>query len=280
VTDEFSYTMQNAIGETATATVQVRVFGEVFGIRDHTGMAKTGEDGGLNVQLWLLGAPGVTMLRYTEFLPGHLTGGGRAGTGWVPVTDGEGNIVVTLGEGTPAPDTMSFDSTSGELRFEWDLSGRADGFDYSLSYDIVNSDPDALGDTQFSQGSLVYSMNAGAEEVFEISRTEFEAVDQLFHSADYENDGNWAISLTELLRVISYYNAGGYKTDEDNGKDNFAPGAGPITRGHHSADYENGGNGAISLTELLRVISYYNAGGYHTDPGNGKDDYAPGAPTE
>lgn len=46
----------------------------------------------------------------------------------------------------------------------------------------------------------------------------------------------------------------------------------------HSADYEGGqGDWVISFTELLRVIAYYNAGAYHSDPGNGLDGFTPGA---
>ncbi|NOY79392.1 MAG: hypothetical protein GXP31_00150 [Kiritimatiellaeota bacterium] len=43
---------------------------------------------------------------------------------------------------------------------------------------------------------------------------------------------------------------------------------------YHSADYNH--DWKIDFTELLRFIAYYNAGGYHADPGNGLDEFAPG----
>jgi hypothetical protein len=42
------------------------------------------------------------------------------------------------------------------------------------------------------------------------------------HASDY-NPQNWAISLSELLRVIQFYNTGGYQACQE-GEDRFCPG--------------------------------------------------------
>ncbi len=110
------------------------------------------------------------------------------------------------------------------------------------------------------------------------------------HSADI--DGDFALNLPELLRVIELYNTrfgttrtGRYRLDGSS-EDGFAPdstsGAGePTTLGEfHSADSDR--DGLVSLAELLRVIELYNTregttrtGRYHID-GSSEDGFAPG----
>jgi hypothetical protein len=106
----------------------------------------------------------------------------------------------------------------------------------------------------------------------------------LFHSAD--TNGDFKISLSELLRVISYYNTvftntdgskvqtGNYRVVAVSGSapDGFSPdstkqsaaaaGQGGLAA-FHSADADR--NGAISLSELLRVVSYFNTVFSNTD---------------
>ena len=100
------------------------------------------------------------------------------------------------------------------------------------------------------------------------------------HSADV--DGDFQLSLSELLRVIELYNTrsgttrtGRYRLD-DSTADGFVPDtesgeAVPLSR-YHSADSDN--DGALSLSELLRVIELYNTrsgttrtGAYRTTDG-------------
>lgn len=90
------------------------------------------------------------------------------------------------------------------------------------------------------------------------------------HSADPNNDGK--IALTELLRVIQFYNSGGYACATGT-EDNFAPGTGVRTCTPHSADY-NPQDWRIGLTEILRVIQFYNAKGYVADA-TGEDGFKP-----
>jgi len=45
----------------------------------------------------------------------------------------------------------------------------------------------------------------------------------------------------------------------------------------HASDYDGGASWTIMLTELLRLIQFYNSGGYHACPGEGTEDgYCPG----
>ncbi|MCX8063580.1 MAG: proprotein convertase P-domain-containing protein [Candidatus Hydrogenedentes bacterium] len=79
---------------------------------------------------------------------------------------------------------------------------------------------------------------------------------RLWHSAD--TNRNWRIELTELLRVIQFFNSGGYHL-EDNTEDGYAPGINPEKVGlpHHS-DYSPQ-NWRIELSELLRLIQFFNS---------------------
>lgn len=75
-------------------------------------------------------------------------------------------------------------------------------------------------------------------------------------------NGDQTIALTELLRVIQFYNVGGYHVDAFS-EDGFAPGLDPESKGrHHTSDHINP-NWIIELSELLRLIQFYNVGGYH-----------------
>ena len=99
------------------------------------------------------------------------------------------------------------------------------------------------------------------------------------HTVD--QDGNFVISLSELLRPIQFYNAGGlHCADNPNDtEDGFVPGPGANqTCDPYASDY-NPQNWIISLSELLRAIQFYNTGAYHPCPGeNTEDGYCPGTP--
>lgn len=95
------------------------------------------------------------------------------------------------------------------------------------------------------------------------------------HSADQNADN--MVSLSELLRVIQFYNSDGYCTAPVPGEteDGYVPGAG--TRHAtcpHSSDFMPP-DWTINLSELLRLVQLYNVGGYHVC-GGGEDGFCAG----
>lgn len=96
-----------------------------------------------------------------------------------------------------------------------------------------------------------------------------EAEAEFSHSAD--RDGNGCINLSELLRVIQFYNAGGLHCDAAT-EDGYAPGDGATACSPHSSDY-NPQDWRISLSELLRLVQIYNGGGYTSCAGRSEDGF-------
>lgn len=87
-----------------------------------------------------------------------------------------------------------------------------------------------------------------------------EGEEPVIHNADTDGDG--LIGLSELLRIIQFYNAGLYTCDETNQEDGFTPGDSgtPVGTGlcvAHDIDF-GGGDGIVSLSELLRAIQFFN----------------------
>jgi hypothetical protein len=97
------------------------------------------------------------------------------------------------------------------------------------------------------------------------------------HTAD--QDGNNAINLTELLRVIQFFNMRGFHcaTPPETSEDGYLPGPeGDQGCKAHASDYDPQ-DWKINLTELLRLIQFFNMRGYHACPGQGTEDgFCPG----
>ncbi len=99
-----------------------------------------------------------------------------------------------------------------------------------------------------------------------------------FHSAD--RNGNNVIELGELLRVIQFFNIGGYHCalPGEPSEDGYVPGyEGDKSCRAHATDY-NPQNWRIELSELLRLIQFFNMQGYYVCPGQSEDNYCPGQP--
>src|SRR5690606_16212976 len=103
-------------------------------------------------------------------------------------------------------------------------------------------------------------------------------VDLSIHTADQNADN--MIDLSELLRVIQFFNSDGFScaVPPESTEDGYQPGPGNETCAAYSADY-NPQDWAINLSELLRVIQFFNSGGYfycpESDP-HTEDGYCPG----
>ncbi|HPO17406.1 MAG TPA: hypothetical protein PLI09_28495 [Candidatus Hydrogenedentes bacterium] len=91
------------------------------------------------------------------------------------------------------------------------------------------------------------------------------------HTADQNGDNT--INLSELLRVIQFYNSGGLHCQAGT-EDGFAPGPGATDCAPHDSDYAPQ-DWAINLSELLRLIQFYNSLGYHPCV-EGEDGFCPG----
>jgi len=98
------------------------------------------------------------------------------------------------------------------------------------------------------------------------------------HNADI--NGNFILDVSELLRLIQFYNAGAYSCVEPAGstEDGFEPGSagkGGVACQRHAADYIGGGDFNIDLSELLRVIQLFNFGtyAYCETPSTADDNY-------
>lgn len=97
------------------------------------------------------------------------------------------------------------------------------------------------------------------------------------HSADINM--NWKIELRELLRVIQFFNSWGYHCAEvpTATEDGYEVGSGANhSCSYHTSDY-NPKNWKIDFPELLRLIQFFNAGGYHLDSA-GEDGFGVGMP--
>ncbi len=101
------------------------------------------------------------------------------------------------------------------------------------------------------------------------------------HTADQNTD--FQISLSELLRVIQLYNAAdvpnnpdGYFFCADGTEDGYTPDP-EVSTNHacapHNSDY-NPQDWRIGLSELLRIIQFYNSPGYGICPGS-EDSFCP-----
>ncbi len=91
------------------------------------------------------------------------------------------------------------------------------------------------------------------------------------HAADTNRDD--AIDLSELLRVIQFFNSNGLHCAAGT-EDGYDPGPGDATCTPHSSDY-NPQDWHIDLSELLRVIQFFNSAGYHVCA-EGEDGFCPG----
>jgi hypothetical protein len=99
-----------------------------------------------------------------------------------------------------------------------------------------------------------------------------------FQTADINQDGT--INLSELLRVIQFFNAGSLHCAAvpTSTEDGYEPGTGVnYTCAPHATDYAPQ-DWLIGLSELLRTVQLYNFLEYHYCPLDGTEDgYCAGA---
>jgi hypothetical protein len=100
----------------------------------------------------------------------------------------------------------------------------------------------------------------------------------LVHSADWKDGPDGYIDLSELLRMIQFFNSGGFHCAQagDVSDEGYMPGPDETAWAcvPHCGDY-NPQDWEISLSELLRVIQFFNSDGYHLCVGS-EDGFCPG----
>lgn len=176
---------------------------------------------------------------------------------------------------TPAADTdgdgMADEAEWDDPNGDMDNDGLPDEEEYfrRSGLDVFNADTDDDGWTD------------GAEDTAHTSPTDPESYPNSPTEPRHSGDTNFdlRIELSELLRLVQFFNSGGYHCDAVSGtEDGYAPGPGADHAcSAHDSDYLGGANWEIALTELLRLIQLMNSGGYHPCPEDGTEDgYCPG----
>jgi hypothetical protein len=98
----------------------------------------------------------------------------------------------------------------------------------------------------------------------------------VYHTADQNQ--NQRVDLSEILRVIQFYNLGDFRCaiPPESTEDGYAPGVGDTSCAPHDSDYAPQ-DWRIGLSELLRLIQFFNTGGYSYCPESGSEDgFCPG----
>ncbi|HPO13151.1 MAG TPA: CotH kinase family protein [Candidatus Hydrogenedentes bacterium] len=180
---------------------------------------------------------------------------------WIPETDGGGRSL-TLRDPIPI-DTGAWNDPAS-----WRCSsvlGGTPGTPDTGTYDCSTSEGEEEGLPAEGMPEEGEGLGEGYTEGLCEGSSEGEGEgENEHHSADQNND--YFINLSELLRVIQFFNSNGFHCDAA-GEDGFNPGSGDQTCSHHASDY-NPQDWVIGLSELLRLIQFYNSGGYRSCPGS------------
>ncbi len=172
------------------------------------------------------------------------------------------------------------------------------GNDSAVRFVAANGDADADGDCNVSEYLEAVSppLDDQTANTFVVNALDFSTADgdgtgcitcfepsdampqQRVHAAD--PDGDNVITLSELLRVIQFFNSGGLHCaqPDETTEDGFVPARDMAEESctPHSSDYAPQ-DWQVSLSELLRLIQFFNSGGYTFCPSDGTEDgYCPG----
>ena len=156
--------------------------------------------------------------------------------------------------GDNAPTTIPAVDATGTLSFGW-VAAPASPFEFDY---VVQVPADQEGSVTFT-GNTIHTRD-GSAETFTTPIIETTISDQAYHSADYQ-EPFYSIDIYEILRVISYYNAGQYYA-KDGTPDGYSSSPGTQAGRPHSADYRNGADWTIDIYEVLKVLGYYNNHSY------------------
>ncbi len=94
-----------------------------------------------------------------------------------------------------------------------------------------------------------------------------------FHTQTADRNQDYSLDLSELLRLIQFYNVGVLHCDAA-AEDGFAPGAGDTSCSPHNSDYSDQ-DWTLSLSEVLRAIQFYNTPNGYISCASGEDGFCP-----
>ncbi|MBI1321150.1 MAG: hypothetical protein GC168_19670 [Candidatus Hydrogenedens sp.] len=158
----------------------------------------------------------------------------------IPMGEGEGAADYSESAGATLAVFANGDGDGdGSLTLEEYLAG-VPGAEFA-GFDVL----DVNGDGLVTPAELISLIPAGAP----------------VHSADANAD--MTLDLPELLRVIQLYNASGFGCDPEFEDDGFQLGGTDHSCLRHASDYADPA-WHISLGELLRVVQFFNIGGYES----------------
>ncbi len=140
-----------------------------------------------------------------------------------------------------------------------------------ITFKICASAPAGIYDLLLTRA--IASSPTGASVPLSATNGNLSIQRSIYHSADQNRD--WKISLTEVLRVVQLYNSGNFYCS-CNTEDGYS-----ITNSNkdcfpHNSDYYGGPNWKIQLYEILRLIQLYNYGSYRSAVGT-EDGFALGS---
>lgn len=148
---------------------------------------------------------------------------------------------------------------------------------YPLSFVYRVSVPPGAQGTQSITGDAIVLLDTAGEVHAAATLILPKEGDGPFHAAD--TDLSASISLGELLRLIQFYNSGGFHCADtpDATEDGYEPGIlGNKACTTHTSDYLPQ-DWQLSLSEVLRAIQFYNSLGLYACPGeNTEDGFCPG----
>jgi glucose/arabinose dehydrogenase len=134
---------------------------------------------------------------------------------------------------------------------------------------------DLVEHSEINPGTNITSFGEDeAGELYVVTSLSVYKISDRIHRADVNGDS--LLNLSEVLRVVQFFNATRYACADTETEDGYQPGNGSIACGRHTADYEDP-QGNISLSELLRVIQLYSLGAYVPCPGDSEDNLCPAA---
>jgi len=131
----------------------------------------------------------------------------------------EGWTFVGVGGDDP-PAIKPSSGATGPLEFSWITPP-----DSPISFTYTLHVPEGETGTKEISSEAEYRVGTGTSQYATFTPDPLEISLATYHDADY-NPPDWKIELTELLRIIQFYNVGSYHIDPQ-GEDGFNPGPAP-----------------------------------------------------